>query len=129
MKKALLIISIIPVSISLPLIVKFIFKLPLEMGDVVGMILVSGISVNNTIYIIESQKSNIYFKIREKIKSITVTSLSTIFGAIPLLLSNTDEFAKDLSFFMVLGVLASFIASVFMFSCIYDKFNCQNRKR
>ena len=128
LKKTLLIISIIPVSISLPLIIKFIFKLPLEMGDVVGMILVSGISVNNTIYIIESKKSNIYFKIREKIKSITVTSLSTILGAIPLLLSNTDKFAKDLSFFMVLGILASFVASVFMFSSVYDKFNCTAKR-
>ena len=98
------------------------------MGDVVGMILVSGISVNNTIYIIESKKSNIYFKIREKIKSITVTSLSTILGAIPLLLSNTDKFAKDLSFFMIWGILASFVASVFMFSSVYDKFNCTAKR-
>lgn len=116
--KSLLIISIIPVSIAFPLVVKFIMNVPLELGDVVGMILISGISVNNSIYIMESNKQRMIFKVKDKIKSILVTSLTTILGALPLVIMNTGSFAGNLSNFMMLGVFGSLIASVLLFPCL-----------
>lgn len=113
--KSLVIVSIIPVSIALPLIYKCIFNISLELGDVVGMILISGISVNNTIYIMESNKTRIIFRVQDKIKSILITSLTTIFGALPLVIMNTGSFAGTLSSFMMMGVLGSLLSSVILF--------------
>lgn len=113
--KTLLIISIIPVSLAFPLLYKFLLKIPLQMGDIVGMILVSGISVNNSIYILESKKSRVVFKVREKVRSITITSLTSILGAIPLVIMSTGSFAGKLALFMLLGIINSFMASVVFF--------------
>ena len=120
-KKTIIIISIIPASLFIPLLYKVIGNIPLEMGDIVGMILVSGISVNNSIYIMESRKDNIRYKVRDKFRSIIVTSLSTIIGAIPLIIRNTGSFASALSLFMLLGVLSSIIISIFIFPAMVKK--------
>ena len=120
-KKTIIIISIIPASLFIPLLYKVIGSIPLEMGDIVGMILVSGISVNNSIYIMESRKDKIRYKVRDKFRSIIVTSLSTIIGAIPLIIRNTGSFASALSLFMLLGVLSSLIISIFIFPAMVKK--------
>ena len=120
-KKTIIIISIIPASLFIPLLYKVIGNIPLEMGDIVGMILVSGISVNNSIYIMESRKDKIRYKVRDKFRSIIVTSLSTIIGAIPLIIRNTGSFASALSLFMLLGVLSSLIISIFIFPAMVKK--------
>lgn len=114
-RKSVIIVSIIPVSIALPLLVKFLFGISFELGDVVGMILISGISVNNSIYIMESKKQNPMFRVQDKIKSILITSLTTILGALPLVIMKTGSFAGTLSIFMMLGVLNSLIVSVGLF--------------
>ena len=122
LKKTLLMISIIPVSISIPLMIKYFLGVPLELGDVIGMVLLSGISVNNSILILESRKSCTAFKIREKLKSIMATSLTTIVGAVPLFFAATDSFSKSLSFFMFAGILSSTIICFVLFPGVIDYF-------
>ena len=117
-KKTLKIVSIIPASIVMPLAVKYMLQSPLELGDIVGMIILSGITVNNAIYIAQSTQKRIIFKIRNKIKSILVTSLTTIIGALPLLIGSTDSFSKAIAFFMALGVLNSLLVSLCLFPTV-----------
>jgi len=114
-KKSLLITLVIPASLALPMIIKFLQGGPLEIGDIVGMVCISGLAVNNAIYICESKKEYILGKIRDKIQSIMVTTLSTVFGSIPLLFSQGGAFTSDLAFFMIWGCIGSFIVSVFIF--------------
>lgn len=120
-KKTFFIISIIPSSLFIPFIYKFLSKVPLELGDVVGMILVSGISVNNSIYIMESRKSKVIYKVRDKVRSIIVTSLTSIIGAVPLIIRNSGTFASQLSLFMLLGIFGSVIVSLFIFPGIISE--------
>ncbi len=116
--KSLLIVSIIPLSLVLPLGVKALFLLPLELGDVVGMIVLSGIVVNNSIYLAESDKSGICFRVRDKIKSILVTSLTTIAGSVPLYFISADSFSKSLSFFMIFGIINSLLVTLLLFPAV-----------
>lgn len=119
--KALKIISIIPVSTVLPLIIKLILNAPLELGDIIGIIILSGISINNAIYISESHFKDTVFKVRNKIKSIVVTSLTTVISSIPLYFFSKDSFSQSIAFFMIFGILNSFISSIFMYPVIEKK--------
>jgi len=119
--KALLICSIIPVSLSLPFLLVFITNHALTMSDIVGMVIISGISVNNTIYIAESKKSRIQFMVRDKIQSLLVTSATTIAGAAPLYFAAGNEFSKSLSFFIFWGALCSALAVLFLFPALFRR--------
>lgn len=112
-RKGIIIISIIPASIVLPLMIKFILSSPIQLGDIIGLIILSGISVNNVIYIIESKRKSVIYKIRDKSKSIIISSLTTILSSIPLLFSASNTFCKSIAFFMVLGMLNSVVCSLF----------------
>ncbi|GHV62277.1 multidrug RND transporter [Spirochaetia bacterium] len=120
-KRSLLITSIIPVSCALPLLVKFIRGSPLEMGDMVALLVISGISVNNAIYITESGASRVYFKVREKVRSILVTSLTNIAGAVPLALMSSGGFSSALAEGIIWGTLGSLIAALFLFPGLVDR--------
>ena len=121
-KKTLILLSIIPVSCVLPLGIRLITNTSLILGDIVGLVVLSGISVNNSIYIGESKKVSIHYKLREKIKSILVTSLTTIISSVPLYIFCKDSFSKSLAFFMFFGVLNSLLVSLFMFCGVFKKF-------
>ncbi len=123
LKKTLTIISIIPAALFIPFIYKFVSKIPLELGDVVGMILISGISVNNSIYILESKKIKVANKIRDKVRSIIVTSLTSIIGAIPLIIMDSGTFASQLSLFMILGIFGSLVVSLIIYPGIISEKN------
>jgi multidrug efflux pump subunit AcrB len=122
--KSILICSIIPVSCLLPLFVKYIAGHPLEMGDITGMVIISGISVNNAVYIAESAKSNMVFRIREKIQSILVTSLTSIAASIPLVLAGSDGFSTALAFSILLGTMGSMVAALVLFPAVFGNRVC-----
>lgn len=119
--KALRIISIIPVSIVLPLFIKLVFNNSLELGDIVGVIILSGISINNAIYISESNFRNVMLKVRNKIKSIIITSLTTIISSLPLLVFSNDSFSGSIAFFMVYGIMDSFMTSIFLYPVLEER--------
>lgn len=116
--KALKIISIIPVSLALPCIFKFFSGRPFTLGDIVAAIIVSGITVNNAIYIEESDEVDFSSKLKSKLKSIFVTSITTIVGAVPLFLLSSDGFNKDLSLFMTLGIFNSLFVTIYLYEAI-----------
>ncbi|GHV39359.1 multidrug transporter AcrB [Spirochaetia bacterium] len=120
-KLSLLITSIIPVSCVLPLLVKFLLRSPLEMGDMVALLVISGISINNAIYIAESHASRVCFRVREKARSILVTSLTGIAGAIPLALMSSGGFSSALAGGIIWGTLGSLIAALFLFPGLLAK--------
>jgi multidrug efflux pump subunit AcrB len=111
--------SIIPVSCALPLLVKFLCRSPLEMGDAVALVVVAGLSVNNGVFIEESRFSLVQLKVRDKILSILATSLTGITGAIPLALLGGDGFSAALSRGILWGIAGSLFASLFLFPALY----------
>jgi HAE1 family hydrophobic/amphiphilic exporter-1 len=110
--------SIIPVSCALPLLVKFLCRSPLEMGDAVALVVVAGLSVNNGVFIEESRYSTARLKVRDKILSILATSLTGITGAIPLALLGGEGFSAVLSRGILWGIAGSLLASLCQFPAL-----------
>jgi multidrug efflux pump subunit AcrB len=119
--KSLIIISIIPVSCVFPLMVKFFRAAPLEMGDIVGMVIIGGISVNNGIFLTESRRSRPLFCLREKIPSLLAASLTTIAGAVPLILAGGEGFSRTLAESLLWGTFGSLVVSVVLFPCLLKR--------
>jgi HAE1 family hydrophobic/amphiphilic exporter-1 len=120
--KSLLITSIIPVSCAFPLLGKFLQAAPLEMGDIVGMVIIGGISVNNGIFLTESRRSRPLFRLREKIPSLLAASSTTMAAAIPLILSGRQDFSGTLAASLLWGTAGSLVAAVFCFPCLLNCF-------
>lgn len=117
---SLLLVSTIPVSSFLPLLILFISQKPLELGDIVGLVILSGITINNSIYITESSSSTTILKVRDKIKSILITSTTTLLGSIPLYIFSKGSFSKSLAFFMLFGILNSIITCTIFFPGLFE---------
>jgi HAE1 family hydrophobic/amphiphilic exporter-1 len=115
---SLLITSIIPVSCALPLLVKVITRMPLEMGDITGLVLISGLNVNNAIYILESHKPLIVNRVREKIQSILVTSLTNLASSIPLMIMAKSNFSTALASSIFWGTIGSLLVTLFLFPAV-----------
>lgn len=115
LKISLIMISIIPISASLPLIIKFLSKSPLHTGDITGIAITGGIAINNAIYIYNCKKTSSIWN-----KSICASSITTVAGSIPLCLTKVQGFPKDIAFFMFWGTISSIIAS---FSILPKFFN------
>ncbi|WP_178843150.1 efflux RND transporter permease subunit [uncultured Treponema sp.] len=116
-RKSLWIIFTVPASCFLPLFVKAVVRSPFVPGDLVGMIILSGISVNNAIYVFESRNEKNLFKIRSRIKSIMLSSLTTMAGAVPLCLTGSGNFAGAVAFFTVFGILNSLVVTCMVLPC------------
>jgi len=114
-KHSLLITSIIPVSCALPLLIKAITRTPLEMGDITGLVIISGLSINNAIFILGSKKSLITFRVREKIQSILVTSLTNMAASVPLIIMARNNFSTALATSIFWGTIGSLIITLFLF--------------
>jgi HAE1 family hydrophobic/amphiphilic exporter-1 len=118
-KSALRIASIIPVSCAVPLLVRFLSGKPLEMGDMAALVVISGLSINNAIYIEGARLRAVHFRIREKIQSILTTSLTGIAGAAPLALMGGEGFPAALARGILWGTAGSLAAALLLFPALY----------
>jgi multidrug efflux pump subunit AcrB len=119
-KSALRIASVIPVSCAVPLLVRFLSGKPLEMGDMAALVVISGLSVNNAIYIEGARLRAVHFRVREKIQSILTTSLTGIAGAAPLALMGGEGFPAALARGILWGTLGSLAAALLLFPALYS---------
>ncbi|MDR3191873.1 MAG: efflux RND transporter permease subunit [Treponema sp.] len=117
-RSAVRIASIIPVSCAVPLLVRFLSGKPLEMGDMAALVVISGLSVNNAIYIEGARLRAVHFRVREKIQSILTTSLTGIAGAAPLALMGGEGFPAALSRGILWGTLGSLAAAILLFPAL-----------
>jgi HAE1 family hydrophobic/amphiphilic exporter-1 len=118
-KSALRIASIIPVSCAVPLLVNFLSGRPLEMGDMAALMVISGLSVNNAIYIEGARLRAVHFRVREKIQSILTTSLTGIAGAAPLVFMGGEGFPTALARGILWGTAGSLAAALLLFQALY----------
>ena len=109
----------IPLSLFLPLFLRAAALCPLTLGDAAGMVFVSGLCVNNAIYIMSEWNSRGRKDAREAaravLKSVLSSSATTIAGALPVLFFGAGGFSKDLAFFTLFGTLGSLAASLIFF--------------
>lgn len=130
-KKPLLIISAIPFSFIGAIFFFYLFDLSLDRGAYAGLLLLVGLSVNNSIILVDHISKNLQsFNINEiillssnRLRAIFTTSLTTAFALIPLMISEENSFWKSLSFSVTGGILISAVLIVLYIPLFYFLLN------
>lgn len=124
LRQPLLIISIVPFSFIGVFLFGYLFELHFSLGIFVSFIVISGLTVNSTIHIINEMnnlrkqkphynRESIYFKaFKNKIFPVSLTIISTIIGLIPFLTGQVAVFWKHLAISCIGGLVFSLIGMV-----------------
>jgi multidrug efflux pump subunit AcrB len=122
----------VPLSLIGSALFLIIFDQPLSFSAALGAASLIGIVVNNGILLIEYINREIKdgaLKMDASIKSldsrfrpIMLSSITTIFGLIPLVISN-DSFFKPLAFTLMGGLLTSTLLTLIMIPTVYNLFS------
>ncbi|MCF8262350.1 MAG: efflux RND transporter permease subunit [Melioribacteraceae bacterium] len=119
-KNPFIIISAIPFSIIGTIYLFYLFDYSLDRGAYAGILLLIGLSVNNSIllvdYVVGIKKATDINKIiqfsYERIRPISITTLTTIGALTPLLLTDGISFWKSLSLSVIGGIGLSSLMTV-----------------
>ena len=125
LKQAFVILSVIPISFIGLFLTFYYFDISFDQGGIASFILLSGITVNSSIYILDefnqlrkthpayNRKLLYLLAFKYKIFPITLTILSTLLGFIPfILIGKNDVFWYSLAAGTIGGLVFSFIAIV-----------------
>ncbi len=122
---ALKAIMTIPLSIFLPLAIRFASRSPLTTGDAVAMVFVSGICVNNAIYIMNewnlAKRKNAFKAAACVSKSVLSSTATSMVCSLPVIFNSAGSFAGNLAFFTFFGSFGSLAASLFVFPMMLEK--------
>ncbi|MBO7123510.1 MAG: efflux RND transporter permease subunit [Treponema sp.] len=122
--QALCILATIPLSLLAPLLLRSLAFCPLTLGDAVGMVFISGLCVNNALYILSEYKNrgdkNPFRAAKSLSKSVLSSSATTLVASVPVMICGGGGFASDLAFFMFFGTLASVFAGLVYFPAALD---------
>ncbi len=108
----------IPVSLSFPLIALYAWGKNLVFSSVLGLIILSGLVVNNSIIILDDLRGGnpdgLHRALGKRLKPLILTTATSILGVIPLLASpgDTGEFAFSLGFVIFWGMIGSLFYSL-----------------
>lgn len=112
----------IPISVFPPLALRAISFSPIKLGDAAAMVFISGICVNNALYIMSEWnlkgRKDAHAAARSVSKSVMSASATTIAGALPLMCWGAGSFAGNLAFFMFFGTLGSLAAAFIFFPAL-----------
>ncbi len=126
--RPLVILSIIPVTIAFPLMFFYLMGMSMNPSVIIGLIILSGMSVNNSILIsssLQKEKTpisshHIILAVSNRYRSLVLTTLTTLLGTLPLVLipGKTALFSRDMALTLVLGLVVSFLASFTFFPAL-----------
>lgn len=121
-KAPVIILAFIPLSLSFPITALNIIGKSISTSTLIGFIVLTGMVVNNAILIIDycqniknkSIQETLFTAISSRLKPLLLTSGTTIFGTLPLLLSSQGSFnlLNTLSYIMLFGILGSIYTSL-----------------
>jgi multidrug efflux pump subunit AcrB len=129
------ILAVLPASITLPIIIMKLTGQRLVVPVLIGLIVLSGMAVNNSILIVDAYRSK-YAKderatrrrkgprgdnavtdaVMSRLSALTATSAVTILGHLPLLFAAGEgaAFMRSLAFVIIWGIAGSYAATVFL---------------
>jgi multidrug efflux pump subunit AcrB len=119
----LVILAVLPASVTLPLIVMRLAGQRLVVPVLIGLIVLSGMAVNNSILIVDAYRSRRTFGPRgvadavlSRLSALTATSAVTVLGHIPLLFAAGEgaAFMRSLAFVIIWGIAGSYAATVLL---------------
>lgn len=129
----LLIISAIPFSAFFPLIFLFALNKPITIASIIGIIILSGTSVNNYILITDSLENaddkkpfpeRIRTALTSRFNPLFLSSGTSVIASVPILFSSRlfSDFPSALAIIITLGILGSFLGSFLFLPAIVGFF-------
>jgi multidrug efflux pump subunit AcrB len=122
-----IVLSILPTSLAFPVIAFFIAGMPLRIPALVGLIMLSGMAVNNSILIANeirarggdrgaspaSMRGLVIMAIRKRLKPLLISSGMTLVGTLPLLFAGGSggAFMRTISFVVFWGIIGSLVST------------------
>ncbi len=132
----------IPMAIAGAFLGLFIIREPLSITSFIGLIMLSGIVINNAIVLIDytnilliDYKMNVKDALvtagKTRLRPILMSTLTTILGLVPMVISNKDgsEMLRGLSTTVISGLLFSTIVTLVLIPTIYLTVYTINEKR
>lgn len=129
----LLIISAIPFSAFFPLMFLFALHKPITIASIIGVIILSGTSVNNYILITDSLSNadekglfaeRICAALASRFNPLFLSSGTSVIASFPILFSSRlfSDFPSALAIIITLGILGSFLGSFLFLPAIVEFF-------
>ena len=119
----LVILAVLPASVTLPLIIMRLTGQRLVVPVLVGLIVLSGMAVNNSILIVDAFRSRracgprvVADAVLSRLSALTATSGATVLGHLPLLFAAGAgaAFMRSLAFVIIWGIAGSYAATVLL---------------
>jgi HAE1 family hydrophobic/amphiphilic exporter-1 len=117
------ILAVLPASTTLPLIIMRLSGQRLVVPVLIGLIVLSGMAVNNSILIVDAYRSRrahgpqaVTKAVLSRLAALTATSGATVLGHLPLLFAQGDgaAFMRSLAFVIIWGIVGSYAATVLL---------------
>jgi len=134
LKKPILVILAVPFALIGTIILFYLGDYNLDRGAYAGLLLLIGLSVNNSIILVDYLTNNYHSKgfaqiiklSYNRVRPIFTTTFTTVAAMIPLMLSPEQSFWKSLSLSVIGGLLFS---SIFVVVFIPVIFHLTNKKK
>ena len=119
----LVVLAVLPASITLPLIIMRFTGHRLIVPVLIGLIVLSGMAVNNSILIVDAYRSRrakgpraVTEAVLSRLSALTATSGATVLGHLPLLFAAGmgAAFMRSLAFVIIWGIIGSYAATVLL---------------
>ena len=117
----LVILAVLPASLTLPLTLMRLSGQRLVVPVLIGLIVLSGMAVNNSILIVDAYRSRgargpraVTEAVLSRLSALTATSAATILGHLPLLFAAGEgaAFMRSLAFVIIWGIAGSYAATI-----------------
>jgi len=125
----------IPLAAAGSVLTFFFLGMPMNMMAYIGIIMLGGIAVNNSILLVDAinqyreennpLKESIVMACQNRIRPILMTSLSSILGLVPLTLGFGESAAlrSPMAIALISGLIASTVMSLVVIPCVYYVFD------
>ena len=128
LKQPLIIIAQLPPILAVPLIVLKLTGAALGTETIIGLILLSGMGINNGILILDNISEGIGNALKMRFNGLFLTTATSIAGMIPLLFTG-NTFFINIAVVLISGLTASFLVSIFIFPTLMIKYRKQDFHR
>ncbi|KAF0149124.1 MAG: Cation/multidrug efflux pump [Ignavibacteria bacterium] len=133
-KKPLIILTSIPFALVGSVFLFWLGNYSIERGAYAGMLLLIGLSVSNSIVMINYLSENVkYFTTQEiiqlsttRLRAILTTTLTTFTALIPFVLSDDSTFWRNLSLSIIGGIIVSALYVVIFLPLVFSMFTKHN---
>jgi multidrug efflux pump subunit AcrB len=119
----LVILAVLPPSLTFPLVIMRLSGQRLVVPVLIGLIVLSGMAVNNSILIVDACRSrgprrprSVTDAVLSRLSALTATSAVTILGHVPLLFAAGEGagFMRSLAFVIIWGIAGSYAATILL---------------